>query len=137
MTDARIARRRLMAERDQALASGDIRRYQALTKQEVEAGLDRLERQFMVPDIQGPMTVISYDDPHDGTVYRPSEYAYEADVPAAWADTIERHEGKYLARLTAPGYLDQTDTTMHDTYDEAAAYLVETYDDSDDSETGV
>lgn len=25
--------------------------------------------------------------------------------------------------------MDRTDSTMHDTYDEAAAYLVETYDD--------
>lgn len=107
-----------------------------LTKQEIEAGLGRLDRQFMTPDIQGPMTVISYDDPQAGTFYLPAEYA--ADVPAEYADTIARHEGKYLACLSALGYLDQTDTTMHDTYDEAAAYLVETYDDADadDDEDG-
>jgi hypothetical protein len=81
----------------------------------------------MAPAIEGPMDVISYEDRYDGTIYLPAEYA--GDVPTEYQDTIERHEGKYLAKLSAPGYMDQTDTTMHDTYEEAVGYLVETYDD--------
>jgi hypothetical protein len=98
-----------------------------LSTKEIEAGLDRLSRQFMTPSIEGPIDVISYEDPYEGTIYLPAEYV--GDVPIEHQDTIERHEGKYLAKLSASGYMDQTDTTMHDTYEEAAAYLVETYDD--------
>lgn len=101
-----------------------------LTKAAIEAGLARLERQFMEPRIVGPVDVISYETRHDGTQYLPAEYA--AGVPAEYRDTIARYAGKYLAYLSAPGYLDRTDMTMHDTYDEAAAYLVETYDDEID-----
>lgn len=44
----------------------------------------------------------------------------------------------YLARLSAPGYLDCTDWSAHATEDEAREYLREMYgdDDSDDSENG-
>lgn len=101
-----------------------------MTKEQIAAGLERLSRQFMIPRIEGPITVISYEDRHAGTCYVPAEY--ESDVPAEYRDTIERYEGKYLAYLSAPGYMDRTDSTMHDTYDEAAAYLVETYDETDE-----
>lgn len=106
----------------------------SLTPDEVQTGLERLERQFMAPQIDGPIDVVSYETRHDGTIYLPAEYA--GDIPAKYQDTIERHEGKFLAYLSAPGYMDRTDATMHDTYEEAAAYLVDTYDDGpDDDET--
>jgi hypothetical protein len=102
-----------------------------LSTKEIEAGLDRLSRQFMTPSIEGPIDVISYEDPYEGTIYLPADLVHDvATIPFVPFD-IERHEGKYLAKLSASGYLDQTDTTMHDTYEEAAAYLVETYDDGD------
>ena len=103
-----------------------------LTSDEVQAGLERLERQFMAPQIDGPMDVVSYETRHEGTMYVPAEYA--GDVPAEYQDTIERHAGKFLAYLSAPGYMDRTDSAMFDTYDEAAEYLVETYDDDTDDE---
>lgn len=99
---------------------------------DVQAGLDRLERHFMAPQIDGPIDVVSYETPHEGTIYVPAEYA--GDVPAEYRDTIERHAGKFLAYLSAPGYLDRTDATAHDTYEEAAEYLVNTYDDDDGDE---
>lgn len=71
------------------------------------------------------MTVLEYEDTDGSTVYLPSDYA---DLVPAGAD-VTTHAGKYLARLSASGYMDQTDTTMHDTYDGAIAYLVDTYDD--------
>ncbi len=46
-------------------------------------------------------------------------------------------ESGYLARLSAPGYMDCTDWSDHATEDEAREYLREMYgdDDSDDLET--
>jgi hypothetical protein len=41
-------------------------------------------------------------------------------------DTVRIEEG-WLAYLTMPGYLDRTDYTLHETEEEAHAYLVETY----------
>lgn len=49
----------------------------------------------MIPRIEGPIAVVSYEDRYAGTCYVPAEY--EADVPAEYRDTIERYEGKYLA----------------------------------------
>jgi hypothetical protein len=44
---------------------------------------------------------------------------------------IERIEPKrgWLARMSAPGYMDCTDWTAHETEDEARAYLIEHYAD--------
>jgi hypothetical protein len=36
--------------------------------------------------------------------------------------------GVWCARLSAPGYMDQTDVSVFETRAEAEAYLVETYD---------
>lgn len=97
-----------------------------LSQHDITEGLARLEAGFMTPDVQGPMTVLEYEDTDGSTVYLPSDYA---DLVPSGAD-VTTHEGKYLARLSASGYMDQTDTTMHDTYDDAIAYLVDTYDDT-------
>jgi hypothetical protein len=43
-----------------------------------------------------------------------------------YMNTIFIEEG-WLAYLTMPGYLDRTDYTLHETEEEAHAYLVETY----------
>lgn len=103
-----------------------------MTRHEIEQVLDKLSEGFMGPQITGPMAVISYEDRYEGTVYLPAEY--EGDVPTEARDTIERHEGKYLACLSAPGYMDRTDVTMHDSLDEAEAHLAETYGDDIDLE---
>ncbi|QBQ74420.1 hypothetical protein BcepSauron_040 [Burkholderia phage BcepSauron] len=46
---------------------------------------------------------------------------YDAD------EVIEPRDG-WLARMTAPGYLDRTDWTVHATEKEAREYLADTYD---------
>jgi len=43
-----------------------------------------------------------------------------------YMDTVRIEEG-WLAYLTMPGYLDRTDYTLHETEEEAHAYLAETY----------
>lgn len=40
----------------------------------------------------------------------------------------------FLARLSAPGYMDCTDWSAHETEAEARAYLVDTYGDDETSE---
>ena len=45
-------------------------------------------------------------------------------------EVIEVREG-WLARLSAPGYLDCTDWTAHATEDAAKDYLIETYGDDE------
>lgn len=43
---------------------------------------------------------------------------------------VEYHFG-WIARLSARGYTDCTDWTWHDTYEEAAQHLIDTYGDED------
>jgi hypothetical protein len=45
-------------------------------------------------------------------------------------------ESGWLARMSAPGYLDCTDWTAHNTEAEALAYLAEMYGDDTDEEGG-
>ncbi len=50
-------------------------------------------------------------------------------------DTIAEVKRGWLARMSAPGYMDCTDWSAHDTQQEAENYLNEYYGD-DDSENG-
>lgn len=45
--------------------------------------------------------------------------------------SVERQHG-FIARMSAPGYMDCTEWSAHTTYDEAAEYLDETYGEEDD-----
>jgi len=80
-----------------------------------------------------------YDDPTDAQetalrelAARLSDYI-ENKPEAVWS--IERKSG-FLARMSAPGYMDATEWTMHDTEQEAADYLRDYYgDDEDESES--
>lgn len=48
-------------------------------------------------------------------------------------DEVIEHKTGWLARLSAPGYMDCTDWTVHKSESEARTYLSEAYgDDSDD-----
>ena len=44
-------------------------------------------------------------------------------------DEVVEHKTGWLARLSAPGYMDCTDWTAHATLDEAEKYLEDTYGD--------
>lgn len=110
-----------------------------------EAGLARLEKQFMVPEIyRGHVWEISAN--HGETHWVPGDIiGYLPDpvdarsVLAAYVDgTIDAdsepiyRRGVWLARLTAPGYMDCTDWSVCSSRRDAEEYLVEMYDDYDD-----
>lgn len=84
-------------------------------------------------------------DGNQGIEVIPGELATVADmssetwrpVPEELADycesgrclSVERKTG-WGARLSMPGYLDCTEWTLHDTEEQARAYLTETYEES-------
>lgn len=78
---------------------------------------------FMKPEIikQGCVIITysygeSYCMPDD--CYNPEDFAEH---------TIERHDNKYLARLSARGYLDSTEWAMLDDLQEAINFLITAY----------
>lgn len=119
-----------------------------MTPTEREQGMARLSRGFMVPIILGPCDVaeVSYD--HGSTAWFPADLADWADVAdvQTYVDgrvdlndddlpDVTIHHGKYLARLSAPGYMDCTDWTMCDSETAAEECLIEAYDDGADDDT--
>lgn len=103
----------------------------------IEAGLGRLRRQFMKPVIyRANCWEVSTD--HGSSEYVPEDV--EAN-PARLAQYVEGkidedrdpilHVGIWLARLSAPGYMDCTDWSIHLTERAAAEYLIDTYDDGE------
>jgi hypothetical protein len=117
----------------------------ALTESEVKKGIARLSRGAMVPEVwQSDVYEI---ETSEGTEYVPTDVvgkgddAKRADLQPYLSGTIRKHaaltlnRGKWCARLTMPGCLDRTDLTIHDSEIEAAAYLVETYDDEDSEDS--
>jgi len=106
-------------------------------------GLAELGKQFMVPSITfGDCWEVSAN--HGETQYIPAEIigtriaaaALFADYVSGTIDTDEHGEpiaelrcNVYLAQLSAPGYMDQTDLALFETLAQAEDYLVETYAD--------
>ena len=102
----------------------------SLTDQEIEQGISHLSHQFMQPQVWRERISIVADD------------MQEMELPEDEADA--RRDGftmvkptkrsAWWAQLSAPGYMDRTDTAgPFDTEREAAEYLCETYaDDIDD-----
>lgn len=111
-----------------------------MTSKELETGLARLDRQFMRPQIDGPVAVWVVDT-DQGTEIVPIDVCddregltqYLQGEPYDLQDA-ERRSGQYIARLSAPGFMDCTDWSIFDSYQAAAEYLVETYDDQDDDD---
>lgn len=116
-----------------------------MSTEEIARGLARLGRQFMVPDVyQADVWQI---ETSEGTELVPADVPdctdddAPEDIRAALADYVSGKirddedpallHNMWLARLSAPGYLDCTDWTIHPTREKAEAYLVETYDDAD------
>ena len=124
----------------------------ALTRDEVKAGLARLAQGFMVPCVwQADVWEVSAD--HGSTYYVDANVAgvgKDGASPDNLQDYVEGtldidddgrpiatlHRGVWMAQLSAPGYLDQTEPSMFSTRVEAEAYLVEMYDDGDVSDDG-
>jgi hypothetical protein len=96
-----------------------------------QTALRILERGFMHPvieqgnyyevDTSFGMEIVPVDVAGDGATLE-SVRDYCEGEPLE----ITRKSG-YLARLSAPGYMDCTEWSAFDTADEAASYLVETY----------
>lgn len=92
-----------------------------MTTEEIEKGMEELSKEFMAPDILYENWYECKDD-YGGTFFCPM-----SDWDPDFGEIVCIHERKYGARLSASGYLDCTDYTIHDTEKEAAEYLVETY----------
>lgn len=100
---------------------------------ETLAAFGKLQRQHMQPNI---LKMAGWEiETNHGTEYLPDDVVGSDATAESVADfvegdkvySIERITGKWFARLSAPGYLDRTDWTVHDSEDEAIAYLVESY----------
>jgi hypothetical protein len=116
-----------------------------LSASDRERGLARLEKGFMTPDIyQGDVWEVSAD--HGSTYYVPAHLVGAEPDTDTLQDCVESvidtdddgnpiaelKSGVWLTRLSASGYMDCTDWSIHDSEDEAIDYLIDTYDDDDD-----
>lgn len=123
---------------------------------ETERIIERLSQQFMQPDVYyGPYWAVEANGGETHIV--PADVCDpwpnpEEDIPtgrslfelADYIDgTMDKDDGDmpcverqigWLARLSAPGYMDATDWTAHETEDEAYEYLAETYGDDEDDD---
>lgn len=102
-----------------------------LTKAEIRI-LDKMSDSFMEPDIEeGDWFQV---DGTAGVFVFPEQYLSEEDVRREYEGEVWEVETihGFGARLSAPGYMDCTDWSVFDTYEEAARYLIENY--SDDEE---
>lgn len=68
----------------------------------------------------------------DGNVM-PEDLSHLHDYCEGKPESAERCTG-WTAQLSAPGYMDQTDLTLHDSEDDAKRYLVEMYGEDDGGE---
>jgi hypothetical protein len=101
-------------------------------------GLARLDEQFLSPSIEfGDCWEVSAN--HGETHYVPADVESDPSKLAQYVDgAIDFDENNdpiatlrqnvYMAKLSANGYMDQTDLAVFDTLAEAEDYLVETYD---------
>jgi hypothetical protein len=63
--------------------------------------------------------------PADFRDYCEGEILIDDDIPLS--EQIPERQTGYLARMTAPGYMDCTDWTAHASESDAQTYLMETY----------
>ena len=108
-------------------------------------GLEQLDKQFMTPDITfGDCWEVSAN--HGETHYVPADVCPADGDLALYVDgtvdhdeydrpIVELRKNVYMAKLSASGYMDQTDLSVFDTLAEAEDYLVETYADDLDDDT--
>ena len=118
-----------------------------MTQSEREAGLDRLSREFMRPDVY-QSDVWEVQANHGETHLVPGDVVGSIEDPddarKALADYVEGkidpdadpvyRRNVWLARLSAPGYMDCTDWSAFGTREEAEEYLIDMYDDGEESD---
>lgn len=83
---------------------------------------------FMQPMIDGPITVVELENEFGETEYNYPDTYGETDLADNNLTVVAEHKEKFLAYLSAPGYMDRTDYTMVDSEEEGRQYLVDTYD---------
>jgi hypothetical protein len=66
-------------------------------------------------------------DPRDLQDYCEGDINFDEDLTAA--EQVPELKSGFIARLSAPGYMDCTDWSSHDTAEEAAQYLIDQYGD--------
>jgi hypothetical protein len=114
-----------------------------MDKPTIDRILDKLSEGFMVPDIR-QQDVWSVET-ENGTEYVPADLITPGKRTFVVSQLAQYCEGPIIdrgnhllrrnvwcARLSAPGYLDCTDTAVFDMEDEAREYLAETYGDDID-----
>ena len=110
---------------------------------ETERIIARMQDQFMQPEVE-------HAEYWEVSANHGETHIVPADVCPAAGDLAHYVEGRidhdefdhptvelktgWLARLSAPGYMDCTDWTAHETEDEAYEYLAETFGDDEDDD---
>ena len=97
-----------------------------MTQEELETGLAELEKGFMTPCIYEG-SFLEAENKYGETEFFDLDYFSKAALIMDGYGNIVEHNHKWAAYLSASGYMDRTDLTIHETEQEAAEYLVETY----------
>ena len=104
--------------------------YTDAERKTIDQILTALDEQFMRPEILGPMDAWEVCPADGETCVIPygglADYLAATDSDASAAP----RSGVYLARLSATGYMDATDWSIHDSEDDARAYLADAYGDN-------
>ncbi len=108
-----------------------------MNREEIEQGIARLERQFMTPNIwKEDVWVV---ETVDGTDLVPASLVPASPIADDFLDYVQDQIVEYdlkkdawCAQLSASGYMDQTELSLHESEEEAAAYLVEEYDNGEE-----
>lgn len=105
-----------------------------LTKEEIAAGMRRLSKDFMAPEVCHFGKAQTTDGPKGIIVYPDGGAPEEGATDEHGDDVWERSEAPgYYARLSAAGYMDCTDWSgPFETEADAEEYLVETFDDGEE-----
>lgn len=78
-------------------------------------------------DVCGAIT-----DPRQLQGYCEGDICFDEDIPAS--EQVPELRTGWIARLSAPGYMDCTDWSWHETEDEAREYLADAYGTDDENE---
>lgn len=123
---------------DDAMKDAKEREAFAAETREREDGMERLREEFMKPDIRqdtyvtvetraGTEIVLVDAVPDGASLLLASNFQDYCEGKILDPDAQLEIESGWLARLSAPGYLDCTDWTAHASEIEAQDYLIKTY----------
>ena len=106
-----------------------------LTKDEIAQGMARLERGFMTPQVCHAPHAVRFEDEDGETFFDLDGKNGDVIGQTKEPQEIEPAPGWY-SRLSASGYMDCTEWSgPFETEEQAAADLVETHDDGNDTDS--